>query len=36
LKARGLDALNETRTALETLVKTGTLPPFPGKPASSG
>jgi hypothetical protein len=36
LKARGLDALNETRTALETLVKTGTLPPIPDKPTSTG
>lgn len=34
LKKRGLDPLTETRTALETLAKTGTLPPLPTKNTS--
>jgi transposase len=36
LKKRGLDPLGETRNALETLAKTGTLPPLPEQMASVG
>ena len=36
LKKRGLDPLAETRTALETLAKTGTLPPLPDQTSSTG
>ncbi|OWK37611.1 IS66 family transposase [Fimbriiglobus ruber] len=36
LKTRGLDPLAETRGALETLAKTGTLPKLPDKPTSAG
>jgi transposase len=35
LKARGLDPLIETRKALETQAKAGTLPPLPDKPTST-
>lgn len=36
LKKRGLDPLAATRAALETLAKTGTLPPLPDQPGSTG
>ena len=36
LKSRGLDPLTETRKALETIVKTGNLPPLPDKITSTG
>jgi transposase len=36
LKKRGLDALAETRKALETLAKTGKLPPLPKAASSAG
>jgi transposase len=36
LKKRGLDALAETRSALESLAKTGTLPPLPKAKSSAG
>lgn len=36
LKKRGLDPLAETRIALETLARTGQLPPLPGKSTSTG
>ena len=36
LKQRSLDPLAETRRALESLAKTGTLPPLPDQPASAG
>jgi hypothetical protein len=36
LKKRALDPLAETRTALETLAKTGTLPPLPDQHRSTG
>jgi transposase len=36
LKKRGLDPLAEVRAALETLAKTGTLPPLPKATSSEG
>jgi transposase len=36
IKSRDLDPLTETRKALETLIQTGTLPPLPDKPSSTG